>query len=391
MTREQNNIRENEEKMNQIHMREMYNAYEKIDGDWLRLHYKVSLWMVVFAFLVECILGAILVRSELLETTVNMFAWKFVVLPSGINFLCILINTLVMKSENFSQKQKIYVISLSVVAVSFVLFTVHTIFWTTYSIFLGAIMMTIIYASYSLTGTTAVTSLILIVVSELFIKWDTGKVSVFESALRMGDFLISIAILAALSAACMVAIRFERKKNKASIRLQIERMQLQHSLQIDEMTGVFNRKMLHDLLKSIEEEEEYGRYILAMADIDHFKSINDSWGHPFGDKCLIEFAELLKTDEDKATPFRYGGDEFCLLFHDTSMGEAMDICEDIKTKLNRLRFEENPDARLTASFGLSAYTERVDAVRLFVRADRALYEAKRTRNSVRIYSKEEQP
>lgn len=378
----------NTEDLHNLHVQEIYEEHKRIDGDWLMLHYKVSIGVVIFAFLVECIMGAILVNSDLLTTTTGIYILKYIVIPSGINFLCIAANTAAMKSRYFSQEQKIYVISLSIVAVSFILFTVHTIFWATYSIFVGAIMMTVIYANYRLTGITSLTSIILIAFSEVFIKWDIEKETIFDSTLRMGDFLISLFIIVALSTACMVAIQFERKKNNASIQRQIESFKLRQSLRTDEMTGIYNRKMLHDVLKGIEEDGSYDRYIMAMVDIDHFKEINDNFGHHFGDRCIAAFAKILKQNESRAMPFRYGGDEFCLLFRDVSMEEAVDICESIQVQLKTLRFEDNPMVELTASFGLAAHSVQLDAVRLFVRSDYALYEAKKSRNTIHVFYKD---
>ncbi len=387
MAYEYRDTEEDAEKFSSLHMQEGYKEYKRIEDAWLLLHYKIALAVVVFACLSEFIMGAMLIRSDLLQTTIHMFVWKYVLVPSTINFICVGINRIVMKSEKLSRVKKIYAISLSIVVVGFNLFTVHSIFWSTYSIFLGAIMMTMFYANYRLTGVTVIMSMVAIIVSELFIKWDTSKVGVFDSSIRMGDFVLSLVILIVFAAACMVAIRFERDRNEASIQMGVERYQLRKSLQMDQMTGIFNRKVLQDLLESIEENGEHERYILAMLDIDYFKSINDNWGHHFGDRCLIKFAEILKENSEGATSFRYGGDEFSLLFCDKSINEAIVICENIKAKMNKLHFEDTPEVRLTVSIGLAAYEEEIDMVRLLVQADHALYDAKRTRNTVRVYSK----
>lgn len=373
------------ENLNGMYINAMEKEYAKIDEKWLQLHYKTSVGLVLFAFLVELAMGMLLINSDMLTTTVYRFFLKFLVIPSGINFICIAIGTGIMKSKKLSQAHKIYSVSLILVGINFILVTVHSTFTATYYIFAIAIMLTTIYADYRVTSITALTGIIALVVSELFIKWDADKISIFQSTHRLADFLISLMVLLAFSIACMVAIRFERKKNSTSIQKEIERQQLQQSVYTDEMTGIYNRKAFRAELKYVEDTESDRHTVLAIVDIDKFKNINDTWGHHIGDRCLIEFANILKKYDTKATPFRYGGDEFCLLFRDIDLSQAESVCREIQSKVNGMFFEDYPKLNLTASFGLAEISDQVDTVRLFIHADRALYEAKKVRNTICIF------
>ncbi|RFZ76159.1 GGDEF domain-containing protein [Lacrimispora amygdalina] len=366
---------------------EIEKQYQTIDYDWLRLHYKTTVGIVVFALVMECLMSLVFVRSGLIHTTLERYVLKYIIIPSGINLSCILAETLIMKSSQFSQKQKIYSVSLMLVLISFVLFTVHSGFTATYYIFPGAIMMTIIYADQRLTGITALFCLGSAAFSEIMIKWDSDKIGIFDSSLSMGNFLVSMVILVAFSAAGMVVIRFEQKKNAASIRTDLERHQLMQSIQVDELTGIYNRKALDEAMAVMEVQRPCENHVLAVVDIDNFKSINDRFGHYMGDRCLIEFARVLMEHSCNYTPYRYGGDEFCLLFHNMTMEEAVLVCEEIRQLTEKIRIEEEREICFTASFGLSAYSGQLDAARLFVLSDYALYDAKRIRNSVRVYEK----
>lgn len=373
------------ENLNDIYMGTVQKEYKKIDGEWLRLHYKTSIGLVIFSFLVELAMGMLLINSDMLSTTVYRFFLKFLIIPSGMNVILITLNMLIMKSKGFSQTYKIYSVSLIFVCINFILFTVHSTFVATYYISTIAIMLTIIYADYCVTSITAVTSIITIVISELFIKWDTDKISIFQSTHRLSEFLITLFVLIAFSIASMVVIRFEQKRNSASMQKEIERQQLQQSVHMDEMTGIYNRKAFHNELKYVEDTTSEEHHILAIVDIDKFKKVNDTWGHHIGDRCLIEFSKILKGYDTIITPFRYGGDEFCILFRDIDMTDAKSICEDIQSKVNSLVFEDYPKLKLTASFGLAAISDQVDTVRLFIHADRALYEAKKIRNAICVF------
>jgi diguanylate cyclase len=186
----------------------------------------------------------------------------------------------------------------------------------------------------------------------------------------------------------MATIRFEKERNRVSIQNSVERYQLWESVRTDDMTGIFNRKALHNAFKDMEDSTEDKIYVLAVVDIDHFKQINDCWGHRVGDRVLVSFAEVLRENCGLSTPFRYGGDEFCLLFCDVSMTEAVKTCEKIQTKLDQLPFPGHPELKLTASFGVAPYSLHMDAVRLFLNADYALYQAKKTRDSIFVYEKD---
>ncbi len=374
-----------DQNLNEMHINAIRYEYTKIDGKWLRLHYNTTVGLVIFSFFVEIFLGFIMINSEMLSTTVERFFLKFLIVPSGINLICLATDTYIMKAKKLTQTFKIYSVSLIFVVISFTLFTVHSAFAATYYIFAIAIMLTTIYASYSVTSWTAITSLIALIVSELFLSWDVDKVSVYQSTHRLGEFLISIFVLIAFSITCMVAIRFEQKKTSASVQKDIERHQLQQSVYMDEMTGIYNRKAFHDELKYMEYSTFQNPVILAIADIDKFKSVNDTWGHHIGDLCLIEFGRILREYDKLVTSFRYGGDEFCLLFHNSDMKNAEALCSRIQSKVNSMVLKECEELKLTVSFGLAEITEEYDTVKLFIHADRALYEAKEARNAIHVF------
>ncbi len=379
-------LKTNKEDIKDMHIDEIEREYIRIDANWLQLHYKTSIMLAVFAFLVECAMGIYLVNSDMLSTTPGRFFWKFMVVPGSLNLLLIIADTIIMRSKRCSQKVKIYSISLIFVGSCFIFFTAHSAFEATYYIFAIAIMLTTVYANYRVTGTTALAGILAMVFSELFIVWDLDKVSIFQSTHRFSEFIIALFVLIAFSVTCMITIRFEKEKNAASIQKEIERQQLQHSLHIDELTGIYNRRALHAALKDVDDDNvSDGKYILAIVDIDKFKDINDTWGHHVGDLCLAEFAKILKEESKRFIPFRYGGDEFCMLFRNLDMAEAEAICRQILVKLNAVTFPEYPTLRLTASFGLAACMGQIDAVRLFINADHALYEAKKGRNTVYIF------
>jgi diguanylate cyclase (GGDEF)-like protein len=366
--------------------KEIQIEYNRIDSKWLELHFKTSVGLFIFSFFVELALGYIMCNSEYLNTTVPMFIFKFILVPFSVNFICILVNFIVIRSKTISQVHKVYIISLLFVVICFVLFTVHVAFSALYFIFALPIMLTIIYADYHLTVITSALSMVGMVTSELFITWDLDKVNIFEDSIRLVDFLISLFILLAFSTVSMVVIRFEREKNAASIQKELERQQLQKKLQMDELTGIYNRRALHDTIKDMDTDTSDNNCIFVMLDIDNFKTLNDSFGHIFGDECLKRMGRILKKNCTDAIPFRYGGDEFCILFPNSSVEDTVKTCEKISTDLQAVSFENMENIKLTASIGISGFYKHMDSARLIVNADQALYAAKTVKNTIHIYS-----
>jgi diguanylate cyclase len=375
----------NTDQSKDIHIAEIQSEYQRIDRNWLTLHYKISIGLVLFAFLVECFIGIIVINSDMLSTSVSTYLLKFLLAPSLINLLAILADSMVLRSQRFSQNQKIYTVSLMMVFICFILFSVHNAFIATYMIFAVAILLTVIYADFRLTGVTAASSILALVISELFITWDLDKASVFDSTLRFGDFLVAIFVLFAAACVCLVEIHYERKKNEASILKEIERQQLRLRLQRDEMTGAYNRKALHDALRDMESDESGDSFVFVVVDIDNFKTINDQYGHLVGDRFLVEFVKTLRLYCADTSVFRYGGDEFCLFFRNEGLDAVIEICRNIQAKLNQTTFDDLPGATLLASFGIAVYSNQDNAARLFIHADQALYQAKKTRNSIHVF------
>lgn len=364
-------------------------GFANVEHEWLKLHYITSVGLMLLACIVEMVMGIMLIHSDMLSTTVSIFVYKFMIFPMGLNLLLIIVDTVVILTKRLSYHQKMYFVSLIFTAICLVLFAVHGTFPAMFYLFAIAIMLTTIYASYRLTLTVSAVSLVSITFSEIFVVWDLDKPSIFSSTARMSDFAISVLILIGFSIACMAAIRYQQRRNAQSIQMEMERQYLKQSLKVDEMTGIYNRNALHAAMKDVEVFNPEDKYILAIADIDHFKQVNDHYGHHAGDRCIEAFAEILKDCGSNAVPYRYGGDEFCLIFRGVDMDKAVETCNQVRIRLGQKYLEDCPGLQLTASFGLAMYEQGMDEARFFIYADIALYKAKEVRNAVHVFLREE--
>lgn len=152
----------------------------------------------------------------------------------------------------------------------------------------------------------------------------------------------------------------------------------------DALTGVPNRRRFDEALVS-----EWMRGIrfgnplsVVMIDIDRFKAYNDAFGHPAGDRCLIEVAAVLQASARRAGDLvaRYGGEEFVMLLAATAVADAVIVAERARERVEALRLPhpDGPTAFVTASFGVATFIPERDGdpARLVVLADEMLYRAK---------------
>ena len=155
----------------------------------------------------------------------------------------------------------------------------------------------------------------------------------------------------------------------------------------DGLTGLLNRQSF-DL--AVAGERRAGGSVI-MCDIDHFKQVNDRYGHAVGDDVLRAFAALLESTGHRAG--RMGGEEFALLLPGRGAAEAVSVAEMIRQRFNAGASPGvAPDHRLSASFGVAQYRTGADPKRVFVRADAALYRAKEAgRNRVVVAEDRDAP
>lgn len=145
----------------------------------------------------------------------------------------------------------------------------------------------------------------------------------------------------------------------------------------DRLTGLANRRKLEAMLQSeILRARRYGKiFSVIMLDVDRFKSVNDTFGHPAGDAVLEQLSEILRTNARETDIVgRWGGEEFLIVCPETNLMVVTALAERYRTELELHDF--GSVGKVTSSFGVTAWREGDDMHRLIQRADEALYLAK---------------
>lgn len=179
----------------------------------------------------------------------------------------------------------------------------------------------------------------------------------------------------------LVAMPIKREYEK---RLQAERRaaELGEQAITDPLTRTRNRRGITiAVLEAMAHAERYSHPLsVAMIDIDHFKEVNDSYGHKAGDRVLEGVASILVEHlrmPDKVG--RYGGEEFLLVLPETGLDQTHKIAERIRAAVSRSEFDIGEQkVKLTISIGATLFEKAEDLEQLLSRADQALYEAKQS-------------
>ncbi len=185
-----------------------------------------------------------------------------------------------------------------------------------------------------------------------------------------------------------------RARIQSAIKLDRLMMMLEEQAQIDGLTGLWNRTHLDDRLKSSIEcaSRKRSSLTLVLCDLDHFKNLNDTYGHPAGDAVLESFGAILKREmRAYDVPCRYGGEEFAIILPETNLDEAKIVCERVRVAIENERWPMYPEMRATSSFGCTDRgIEGVSSPEEWIKAaDLSLYQAKRSgRNRVVYYNDE---
>lgn len=208
--------------------------------------------------------------------------------------------------------------------------------------------------------------------------------TMFEAATRKqagllwaGHGVMWLLGLAGLYAGYVWLLRRTRERDLAEEELRRVNAILENQATTDSLTGIYNRRKFMELLQA--KAQEARRYGIPLAliffDIDHFKSINDTYGHEAGDSVLRELAAIVAGMTRKTDIFaRFGGEEFVILVHHNDVRLGCELAEKIRVRVQQHGFA-HADA-VTCSFGVAAFCPDDSVERFIKRADDAMYAAK---------------
>ena len=193
------------------------------------------------------------------------------------------------------------------------------------------------------------------------------------NANMISDIVVNVVIACIMSC---TNFRFFKRQNSATLKIELQNDQLKMLSEIDQLTGLYNRRKINELFES-SHEDKFNTSILF--DIDNFKRINDTYGHLVGDDILIKMGEIVKKTVGKNDiVIRWGGEEF-LIF--TSLNR--NLAETLRRKIEATKFTQN--IYISASFGVAHRADYESITELLRALDKKLYKAKSSGKNCVIY------
>lgn len=193
-----------------------------------------------------------------------------------------------------------------------------------------------------------------------------------------GFVLIEIALFLGIRLALR---QLENSVDKRTREIQVLNQQLEEMAHTDMLTGLYSRRYF---MERLEQELNRTRRLqqpiaLLILDVDHFKQVNDTWGHQAGDRVLVGLGQMMRAScRNYDVPGRYGGEEFCLLLPGADTANAMRIAEKLREQIvSRVEIPDSDGKTITVSIGVAVYREGQRNEDWLKAADQALYKAKR--------------
>ena len=233
--------------------------------------------------------------------------------------------------------------------------------------------------------TKAINSITLEESYEIQTKWTPKPI-----VKKKNDWGLIIQVIIIILIITIMVIYKQVSMSKANKKLKLQEKKLLKTQQVlleqvqkDPLTKLYNRRYFADVSKDILSisKREKSSICVIMADIDNFKSVNDTYGHLAGDKVLKEISRRLKSiSRESDVIARYGGEEFIILIPNTELDGAQQFAEKIRASIAYppFKIDEKLSIRVTISIGLTHMHIEEDSTieNIFIRADKALYEAK---------------
>lgn len=369
---------------------EIQEGYDTLRDKWRRKILKSYYAVVATLFVAEILVYFFMRMPEVGMVKGGFSYWRtYILKPTGVNLAATLLTTAVVNSP-LRDRLKNFAVVLCLIVYCFVVATIHGFFLMTLTTFVLPVAVSVMFDDLWLTRLVAV-------LSALGMSLSTFTAQKYDATWTLGQRwgysgVTSLIFIWIFYMVCSVLIRFGQEKKEIMQYNAMLNEKMRRALKIDSMTGLYNHTEFYNRLESYHREykKEKTRLTVAVLDVDFFKRVNDRYGHECGDAVLIGIADVLKDYCCRTTghAFRYGGEEFALVFRHKSEAEVRELMEKVREAVNALRFEKLPGTVIGISCGIYEYAGGSDdAQEIFSRADQALYQAKTTgRNRCVCYS-----
>ena len=349
-------------------------SYERWRDKIIRIFYVI----ILLIFTVEFVMLIALKPLGLLEDgfSSSQYIVKFIAVPTILNVFvvtaCYQIN-----QQSIKERIKNYSISFTASLLASVVAFVHGDINAILTVFSLPVILTVLFGERRMMNAVTLFNGLLLLFSSIHtLIYNKAYTSVYFYL----DVVVSLTILIASYLICSVLIAYNRANYDYIYKSYQTQVSLHEQARNDSLTGLYNQRTFHTLLKTSIDNAKSSRapISLAIIDLDDFKEINDTYGHLAGDHVLLQFTDLMKQQcEEDAYISRYGGDEFAVIFPKASKELAYLRLESLRKRCRQMSSSQTSPCEISFSAGIAHFTEGdMNATLLFDHADTALYHAK---------------
>lgn len=312
-----------------------------------------------------------------------------IVLPNVLKVIALGLGQWAYRNNSISVEKKSLFVSLSIFIIASSLAVIHNYF----SILLVSPAFTFFICS--IFGDRKIIRILGVLVVPVFVL----EITTFMLDPECGPFVYRILTL--ICSACIIFVSYIYSITLVGTAAnQLEyihksyetQTNLIEELKIEPLTKLYNRSALANAMERIRVMTETNgvRSYIAIIDLDYFKSVNDTYGHICGDEVLVSLSGIIKKNVGSIrNAFRYGGEEFVLIFADSELSHVVQTVESIRSEFGNMSFEFAPGKSFTLSAGIAEYCRNQNSSMWIDCADKALYDAKKNgRNQYVVF---EQP
>lgn len=330
-----------------------------------------------FTLLLEIIVSFLMFNflPGMIELDIYNYTILYIVLPSTSYFMLVLLGRYLMSVKKLSDLTKNYISILILTLQIFIIACVHNVFIFTRILYIVPIILTVIYSSKMMTNVVTLISIAFMIISSMISVMDSQTFDILYSI----SVFISVILIVGCSLITNILIDIEKDKNNIIKASAFKQLQLEELIKCDPLTGLYNISSFYNTLDMAIKNKKWPLSI-AVVDIDNFKDVNDTWGHEKANEVLIYIAAQLQyCCSTQGHVFRYGGEEFAIVFPNTSCANAKAMLENAKQNIYNHDFEATPKLKITFSCGIAAYPSiNYNAHDFFQLADKIMYQAKFT-------------
>ena len=303
-----------------------------------------------------------------------------VIIPTCFDGLIILATLLIVNNKKVKYVVKNYTIIISLVVVGTTLSICHGYYMACLACFIIPVLVSVAFVDKKIFIASMILSLTGLVVSTIviwFMEHDTvreGNAYIWGSAAIVG-LIVSLA-----ASITIVLIKLRESREQILMRAQQENAKLSKQNRVDGLTNLQNHTSFYTVLENKLQKARHDRrgFAIAVLDIDDFKNVNDTYGHATGDEILKHVADVIVAAiSSVGVPFRYGGDEFTIIFNNPDPEVNVSALETLRRSIANVDSFFTDGTRVTLSIGYYNIKEAtMTAEEIFFKADQALYMAK---------------